>query len=220
MPVNNTVLQPAKSELELKFRLQESDIFRLRQLSFLKSNQISRRKTSTLTSIYFDTTDYALIKRGIGLRVREYHGRFFQSVKSMGVGIDGLHKRLEWEDKISSRRPDFKKLCQSPFCHAFINLEQNVLLEPMFSTVVKRTIWLVEWLGGQFEVAMDIGDYWVKDKKVSPIRELEIELLKGSENQLISFATTLQTFISLEIETNNKAEIGYRHFQKIQSQSV
>lgn len=213
MPAINSPLQPASSELELKFRLRESDIHQLRRLPFLKSIQTSRRKTSTLTSIYYDTHDYALVKRGIGLRVREYHGCYFQSVKSMGSGEDGLHKRLEWEDKIASNRPDFKKLCQSPFCHAFINLEQNVLLEPMFSTVVKRTIWLVEWIGGTFEVAMDIGDFWVNAKKVSPIRELEIELINGSETQLLAFAQTLQTHITLDIETNNKAEIGYRHVQ-------
>lgn len=212
MPALNHALFPANQELEFKFKLCDQDITKLKHSAFLKRIQSGRRHTRHLKSVYFDTPDFALMRRGVGLRVRHYLGGFYQSVKSMGASQAGLHDRLEWEDQIETEMPDFKKLCQSPFCHAFINLTQNVMLQPLFATEVKRTCWTVDWIGGQLELAMDIGKLMIDNKSVSPIQELEVELKSGTVDHLVAFIETLQTYIPLCTEDRNKAELGYSYY--------
>lgn len=220
MPAPDTQWHEACQELEFKFKLSHEEIDAVKRLSFLKHGQTSRRHTRRLKSVYFDTPDFALMHRGVGLRVRHYLGRFYQSVKSMGASQNGLHRRLEWEDKIASETPDFKKLCHSPFCNTFISLTQNVLLQPLFETDVKRTSWTLDWNGALLELALDIGALNIENKSISPIQELEVELKSGTADQLNAFISALLHHLPLTLEHRNKAEIGYGYYLKQSIQSI
>ena len=61
---------------------------------------------SLLVSTYFDTSDHALAQRGLALRVREKDGAFVQTVKSDAAAGATALIRGEWEDTVTTARPD------------------------------------------------------------------------------------------------------------------
>ena len=65
--------------------------------------------TDDLESVYYDTPDLRLGRRGVTLRVRKKKGRFIQNVKSENDGSGALFARGEWEQDVDSLMPRLPK---------------------------------------------------------------------------------------------------------------
>jgi inorganic triphosphatase YgiF len=89
-----------------------------------------------LISIYYETDDRALARKGLSLRVRERDGRFVQTVKSIGDGNGGALARGEWEDVIAGARPELNR----PETGRFLKAGVIDRLKPVFRTEVRRDL--------------------------------------------------------------------------------
>jgi triphosphatase len=160
-----------------------------------------------LISIYYETDDRALARKGLSLRVRERDGRFVQTVKSIGDGNGGALARGEWEDVIAGARPELNR----PETGRFLKAGVIDRLKPVFRTEVRRD--LVELSpapGTRIEAAIDRGEISAPDQKRSlAISEIELELKSGEIGALYDVAQQLMAAAPLRLDQRSKAERGY-----------
>lgn len=198
------------SEIELKLRIAPQDTHLLAQHPWVVAHLREAPVTRMLTSIYYDTPDFKLKQAQTSLRVRHMQGMWFQAVKSAGVVKDGLHSRMEWEDKLEDGQPDFAKIMRTEMAHFFADTSLQAALKPIFTTTMERTEWQLILPNGWIEMSLDIGEITTPlNNQRLPICEVELELKLGDANQLKAFAQQLKQDIALIEENTSKAGFGY-----------
>ena len=83
-------------ETELKFLIAKADLSKVRTLPALRES-IKGARTQQTKTVYFDTVDQYLWRRGFSLRVRGVDGHLIQTLKKEG---SSLIERGEWEHEI------------------------------------------------------------------------------------------------------------------------
>jgi inorganic triphosphatase YgiF len=159
---------------------------------------------------YFDTSDEALARSGLSLRVRCTDDRFIQTLKaSRSDGVAANRDEFEWP--IEANKPDLRLAAQTPLAG---RLPPGPALEPVVRTDVQRTIHIVKLDAGTVvEAAYDEGTITAckADNDASrPVRELELELKQGSPAALFRWALELHAAARFTIESESKAARGYR----------
>lgn len=164
-----------------------------------------------LRAAYFDTADRALAGAGLALRLRREGRRWVQTLK--GAGDDGM-TRLEHE---VPRGGGAAMPALDPALHAGTPAGARlaaVLGEAahgmpllVFQTDIRRTSRAVRVPGGRVELAFDEGRILAGDA-VLPVCELEIELLAGPPDVVLSTARRWITRHGLWIDLRSKAERG------------
>lgn len=201
-------------EIELKLALPASHAGRIRRHPLLREIKPSRHK---LYSVYFDTPDFALMRRGIALRLRRVGYHWVQTMKAEARAVGAMSSRPEWEMAVASGiAPDFAVLPQ-----AALDLLQGIDLTsiaPAFVTQFQRTTWHLVDGENEAELALDMGEIGVgkiqADEATQPsesqaICEIEIELKSGQPVVLFDLAEQLLASANLFIEARSKAERGY-----------
>lgn len=170
---------------------------------------LPRTSRSRLVSIYYDTPDRALARRGSVLRVRRHGRKFVQTVKTAGPpGNNSDLTRGEWEDRVAGEEPDPQAAQTGPF----LSPEIAAALRPLFRTEVSRlTIPLAPSPASRIEAAIDRG--LIRDgaeMPAEPISEIELELKSGAPTALYDVALKLLHVAPLRLERRSKSERGYR----------
>ncbi|MDO8606647.1 MAG: CHAD domain-containing protein [Phaeospirillum sp.] len=201
-------------EIELKLGLAPEDMERLRLRPSFNVHCQGQPKTKRLTSIYFDTPDFALAAAGVSLRVRAVDDRHVQTVKTTGTSASGLFSRAEWEVSLDSPDPAPHHLLATglaPFNDAGL-IERLI---PVFSTHIDRTVYRlagggdkdgVEW---EVEAALDQGEV-VAGPHSETICEVELELRGGSPNRLFALARQVLEAVPARPLVSTKSDRGYR----------
>jgi triphosphatase len=167
----------------------------------------SAGKSVRLVSIYYDSDDQMLARRGLALRVRQVEGSFVQTVKSAAGGGSAL-ARGEWEDAIAGPQPD----PNAPESGHFLEDGVAERLAPLFRTEVDRQVLDLSCANAaHVEAAIDRGRI-VADAAAAdePISEIELELKSGTPAALYDLALDLLAITPLRLEWRSKAERGYR----------
>lgn len=204
-------------EIELKLRIAESDIPRLKRLPVLKSLLQEKPRSRRLVSTYYDTPELALLDRKMTLRVRRMSGGWFQAVKGGGGSLAGLHQRDEWEDIIATGRPDFTKIANIPdpaVAGIFAPQEFRAALKPVFTTDMQRTEWQLAYPDGtHIELALDVGRLVIDGQAREAICEIELELKNGRPARLFDLALEIQDALPIHLENVSKAQRGYAYYR-------
>jgi inorganic triphosphatase YgiF len=188
-------------ETELKFLIEAGVLPKLRAHPLLAGPKWEER----LRSVYFDTPQGDLRDAGYSLRVRKTGAVFMQTVKACGPSLG--FARGEWERQVRSSRPDLAALAQTP-AGGTLNGGEAVL-QPVFTTTVRRTSWL--WRGGGdiVELSLDQGEVRAKDRRTR-ICELELELKSGASGALFDLAREVGGAVPIRLSFDSKAERGFR----------
>jgi inorganic triphosphatase YgiF len=200
---------PAARELELKFELTEAQSSRLVMGRLPASLPARKPKTSSLTSVYFDTASHALRRAATSLRVRRIGRKWVQTMKA-GTGVaGGVSNPVEAETPVAACAPDLAALPDFAADH-LRRLTGAEPLMPVFETQVNRTARIVMPDGrGAVEVAVDIGQI-ASPAGVLPLREAELELAMGDAQSLCDAAERLFSGEAFRFGRESKAERGYR----------
>lgn len=204
-------------EIELKYLISATDLQHLPQLPFLQQFSHTPPQQQQLISLYYDTPDLTLARHKMTFRLRTMAGEWFQSIKGKGQALDGLHTRMEWEDKLNDAHADFSKLALHDLPDdVYTLLADPVLqqhLQPIFRTEVMRTDWRIEPDAHTcIEIALDLGHLIIEKTTpplMEPICEIELELINGEVASLLDFATRLKQEIHLTEDNASKAQRGY-----------
>jgi inorganic triphosphatase YgiF len=201
----------APTEVELKLALAPRGPAQLTAHPLLDATKATRL---TLTNTYFDTPDGALGAARVALRLRQINGQTLQTVKTAGQGGGGLSSREEWEWEVSGHHLDIAGLkALAPF-QSWDNATLNAL-EPQLRTDFTRTKWDIQHQESQIELALDEGEIECHGYR-APIREMELELKRGTPNTLWDLATTLAADVPLRPSDSSKAArgvaLGHQHW--------
>ena len=204
-------------EIELKLAINSADARALRANPLLLHYQSTPPHDQRTNSVYFDTPELEIWEHDAGLRVRLANGLWVQTFKGGGDVAGGLHRRNEWESKLSEPLPDLKALRQiiPPNTRWGKLVRRKHLarrLMPLFFTDVVRTVWQLRLDDGvQIECVLDLGTVRC-DKLEEPISEIELELKAGAPADLFEFARRLQQSVGLRPVNLSKAARGYALF--------
>lgn len=196
------------TETELKLEIDAAAMRRLRRHAALKELKRAQPRTRFQKSVYFDTPDFDLRDNEVVLRVRHIGRRRIQTLKTMGECLGGAWARREWETEISGDLPEAGHLQTTDLAQMFADGQILRSLRPLFTTEIKRTIYLLgndEW---EVELALDEGQVTTDDRS-QPIIEAELELKAGLPHHLFDLALTLQKNLPARVLTISKGERGY-----------
>jgi triphosphatase len=192
----------AVPEIELKFLVAPDDF------ASLEANEIFAHEVAPvqLRSVYYDTPNWDLHKRGISLRVRNNGTTFVQTVKHQAG--QHLFNRDEWQSDVKDGEPDPVAWVGTPVA-TILGKKGSKSLHPVFSATVLRTTRLLDEGTSQVEISIDRGELAAGELR-EPIDELELELKGGDPAALFGAARRLGANAVLMLSFQSKAERGYR----------
>lgn len=198
-------------EVELKLTADREQLDRA-WASRLLATRAGREAVHELETVYYDTPDERLRRRGLVLRVRKNGRRFVQTVKTENGGASGLLRRGEFSCSLPSARPDLKRI-RDPELKRHMGLILQPELEPVFTTRFQRRTRKLR-RGGRnqpkavIEAALDEGEVITKAGRQRLV-ELELELVEGSAEALYDLARKLVGETPLALQTVSKSDRGY-----------
>jgi triphosphatase len=199
-------------EIELKLRVDPQHLARFRNSSAFADSK-ARSTTQNLESVYYDTDDFALRRRGVTLRVRKKGKSYIQTIKVANEHAGGVFSRGEWESPVAGALPDLGAIDDAEALQQLGAVSADDL-KPVFASHIKRSVRLLNGTAGQpegtvIEVAVDHGEIRAADGTVLPISEVELELKGGIPQALFDLALKLTEVAPVRVETRTKAERGY-----------
>jgi len=197
-------------EVELKFAVDERDRERIARASPLAGARSVRRR---LVTLYLDTPDALLWKRGMALRLRQSGSRWIQSLKGGRSGRGGLHTRDEWEFDRPDASIDLALFAATPLARLPGADRLHERLAVAFAVDMVRTAWVVSPARAtRLEVALDVGEV-TAGGRTERISELEIECLEGPVGAAFDLAARLLDDVPMRASAITKAQRGWRLFQ-------
>lgn len=199
-------------EIELKFIATPAAIAVLPER--ITSWQSQHFAPQTLTNIYFETADNRLRQHDIGLRIRGYDGRYEMTVKTGGKVVGGLHQRPEYNVDLDSDKLDLARFPADIWPEGWVVDALQDELQPLFRTDFTREKWVITYGESEIELALDQGTISSKAEDGSnelsePLSEIELELKKGNQADLLALAAELAQIGGLRQGNLSKAARGY-----------
>ena len=146
-------------EIEMKLTVAPERAGEVRRLELLRQLAEKRGSTRQLSTVYFDTPDQALAKRGIALRIRSAGRRKLQTIKLPGRGARrppdaarGGDAGIAATGRNSTRSPICACAASSPMAGS------PTAWHPSSLTEFKRTAWPLRFNGSLIELAFDQGE--------------------------------------------------------------
>jgi inorganic triphosphatase YgiF len=165
-----------------------------------------------LRSVYFDTRSLSLWVSGLVLRVRSVGSRRILCVKTRGIERGGLVSRDECEAPLADGVGPSGLTASIPDPRLRRAIERAAGGQPLAACVetrVRRTTRRLRRGSTTIELAIDQGEVRAGRRR-RPIREVELELLRGRRRALYDVALRLSEDLVLRPSTLGKAERGFR----------
>jgi inorganic triphosphatase YgiF len=195
----------ANREIELKLRFGQDDLPRIEALPELQA-ALGRADPHHVSTIYFDTPDQDLWKKGFSLRIRKTGERYTETIKQETAS---LIARGEWEKETNSATLDLAYAQTTPLAPLIGKRRVKIELRPVFEVNVERRVFRSNVNGAEIEGVIDNGHIEVDAKRIC-VRELELELKTGDPLALFDFARAITAQAPLQLCFLSKAERGFR----------
>ena len=197
-------------EQEIKLQVIGDEKLDIAGLAWLADYHPSDERVEHLVSTYFDTPQLELVKSGVGLRLRCIDTTWFQTVKSTGQVVDGLHQRQEWEHRLAQPEFDLPLLQQTALAPLIADSALWRRVKPAFTTDFIRNSWQLSMTEHtHVELAYDFGKVY-SEAREQPIHEIELELKAGSVEQMKQLAQQFLQALPVQYSSVSKAQQGYQ----------
>ncbi|MBA1158608.1 CYTH and CHAD domain-containing protein [Microvirga mediterraneensis] len=196
------------SEIELKLELAADAAGKLLRHPLMSQARALPDQGGALHAVYYDSTDCALHKAGLTLRVRQRNGRSTQTIKAerktRGLALD----RGEWEIPVEDG-PDLAAAAGTPLAPLVAREAVRHDLKPVFTVDTDRRAFEIERDGATIELALDEARAST-GAGAEHFCEVELELKKGNPSALFALAEDLAGSIPFRLSPVTKSERGYR----------
>jgi triphosphatase len=190
-------------EFEVKLELAPASLSALKKFPLLRTRTAASHATEF--SVYFDTDNQKLRKKGLMLRVRRVGSRHLQTIKA-SANLAPI-ERDEWETEIVGNKPDLS-LAKDTALEPLITNKLRRQLRPLFETRVRRTIYPVVNGAHAIALCVDRGTIDTGTRSV-PLCEIELELKRGTAAKLFDVARELAQTLPVRLALKSKSERGY-----------
>lgn len=195
------------TETELKLCLDAALLSRVPRLPAIAAYKTGKGRSKTLISTYYDTPTRELRQSGVSLRLRQSGRDWTQTVKTEGRRASGLFERGEWEISAPLAQVHLPHLLATEL--PVFRLDGLIeRLAPVFTTQVRRTIYLLATPEWDIELALDQGEILAGDRRM-PLAEIELELRRGPVTALFGLAQDIAAGFPCRILTSAKSDRGY-----------
>jgi inorganic triphosphatase YgiF len=191
-------------EIEVKLELAPKDLSSFQKISLIRQIKDKPRR-ATEVSVYFDTDNHKLRKKGLLLRVRRVGERYVQTIKLAASSVP--FDRDEWEVEIAGEQPDLS-LAKGTALEPVLTKKVRRRLKPLFETRVKRTEYAIADDTRAVALTVDHGTIDA-GKHTAPLCEIEIELKRGGAAELFAIARELTQSLPAQLAVKSKSERGY-----------
>jgi len=162
-----------------------------------------------LYSVYYDSAEHGLWRRGMALRVRRDANGWAQCVKGGGSVEAGIHRRFESEARLGGDAPDIDRIEDPELAAAVRDALDGAPPHALFSTEIARRTWTLSPAPDTLiELCFDRGAIRAGARREA-ICEVELELKQGRAWRLYETALELERAAPLHVEHRSKAERGY-----------
>jgi len=199
-------MQFAGAEYELKLVSRSKDLAALYVSPFIAALARGQPSVRSFKTAYYDTTDQALHRAGMTLRVRREGRTFVQTLRTVSLD-DGQIRRREWQTPVSTMALVPSALADRLPKAPRSSLDANDL-RPVFTTTFRRRQRVLDIAGASVEVAFDEGVIEAGDHRV-PISEIELKLRSGAPAVLYELALQLLDHHAFKLGGQSKANRGY-----------
>ena len=195
-------------EVELKLEVPAGDLAALKRHPLVRELSQRRPLVQRLHTVYYDTRGRDLAREQLALRVRHSGRSHVQALKGEGSAIGGLFVRGEWEARLPGPEPDPERIPSFAARALALRAIAGQPLEPVFETDFKRTRHRL--LRGDTELWLDFDEGEIRARGGSlPIREIELELVRGDPGVLYGIALELHETLPVRPSIASKAQRGY-----------
>ncbi|HEX5864837.1 MAG TPA: CHAD domain-containing protein [Casimicrobiaceae bacterium] len=194
-------------EIELKLTAPAETLAAVRAHPAVAAVARGRMRTSDIVSTYYDTPERDLAAAGVALRLRRTGARWLQTVKGNGDAAAGVHRRAEFEWRLSAPRLDTAKLARTPWRKLFAR--NNGRYRRVFATTVRRSELPLAFADGtRATLCLDVGEIRAGHRRAA-LNEIEVELERGDPSRLFELAAALAADLPVRVMHTSKAERGY-----------
>ena len=196
-------------EKEIKLLSTKAGRRKFFQLALVKEKVIpGSRHTLDLWNQYRDTRDGKLTRTGMAYRIRRTNGKAFEAtVKSQGKTVNGFSSREEYTVPLEKPEPVIQGFAPQLDQKLQTLLQEDELLPLCTVEFTRKTALLQLSAVTVVEAALDQGTLTAGDK-TEPIEELELEIKRGQERDLLRFTAALAREIPLWPEERSKFKRG------------
>lgn len=199
---------PKNREIELKGTIHPEHLDQVKGLLAIKKRAVGRAQSRKLVTVYFDTPDHKLRRKGLSLRVRKVGRAYVQCVKQTHKQLGCVLVRMEWEGPVPSQEPDISVI-ENKKLRRLIRRAGVERLEPVFRTVVQRSSRTLKFdEDSTASLDIDVGEIVVGDV-CEPICEFELELKGGAPERLFELASEIRQVVPFRLGAMSKASRGY-----------
>jgi inorganic triphosphatase YgiF len=196
-------------EKEIKLLSSPAGRRRIFNLPIVKAAMIAgSRRNVALWNGYYDTEDQKLTRAGMAYRVRcTDHKVYEATLKTRGRTAGGFSERGEYTVPLVGNEPvwqGFSAAMDTKLATLLADDEPHVIVTVEF---VRKIALLQLSAGTVAELAVDSGMIRAGDNQ-APVEEIEIELKKGSERDLMQFVAALSGNLPLYPEERSKFTRG------------
>ena len=201
------------AEIELKYAIDNKDIAEaLWNDPYLGSiEEKDSRETLRMKAVYFDTEDGTLAANDIAFRVRMEGSRVVASLKWRGENDGPLFTREELNvpmtDEACLINPDPAIFKESDIGARLLELIAGRTLVNIMEVCFLRKRIRVDTGKSLIEVSVDTGEI-ITDSGAQNIRELELELFSGQQDDLLELGEKIAAQYNLAPETRTKYARG------------
>ncbi|EIM27694.1 CYTH and CHAD domain-containing protein [Microvirga lotononidis] len=196
------------SEIELKLELATDAAGKLLRHPLMSQARDLPDQGGALHAVYYDSTDCALHKAGVSLRVRQRNGRSTQTIKAerktRGLALD----RGEWEIPVEDG-PDLAAAAGTPLAPLVAKDAIRQDLKPVFTVDTDRRAFEIKRDGATIELALDDARTSTENG-AEHFCEVELELKDGDPTALFAIADDLAESLPVRLSPVTKSERGYR----------
>ncbi len=163
-------------------------------------------------SVYFDTDDRRLARRGLSLSVRSDDGHHVQTLAVRAAPENGAGAQEEWQGEITTMEPQ-PDAVEDPDLRERLGFMPPGALKMLFATEIEREERIVEVRerghASLISVALDRGEISA-GAAAAALSEVELRLLQGSSAALYRLALALLDRAPMTLEAHSsKAERGF-----------
>src|SRR5499427_6342160 len=191
-------------EIEIKLELSPANLPDLKKIPLLRTVKPSPKAESQV-SVYFDTNEQKLRKKGLMLRVRREGRQHTQTIKATANGWSV--ERDEWEAEIAGNEPDLDR-AEGTVLEPLLTKKLRRGLKPVFETRVRRTVYPLADNGHAIALTVDQGTIDTGSRSL-PLCEIELELERGDVAELFDVARELSHALPAQLALKSKSERGY-----------